>query len=76
MKLCKDCRWAVNPMAVMREPQYYDWRCTHPTSTITVPANPVTGETVPSSQLGCWMARTWSSHCGPDGRYWEARQPC
>ena len=72
MKLCKDCRWAVNPVSG-REPQYYDWRCTHPSSTVIIPANPVTGETAPPSQIGCWMARTWSAepYCGPEGRYWE-----
>ena len=45
MKLCKDCRWAVNLFPEANPPRTYDWQCRHPSS--QMPAEPpslVTGE--------------------------------
>jgi hypothetical protein len=81
MKLCKDCRWAVNLFPEATPPRTYDWQCRHPSS--QMPAEPpslVTGEPREPRRLRCEDARLMKKdydsqrvYCGADGRYWEAR---
>jgi hypothetical protein len=79
MKLCKDCRWAVNtmpnykPQAAYPALADYTWRCQHPSATKpTAPPSPVTGAVMPSEQMSCPEARgADTDRCGPAGRFWE-----
>lgn len=76
MKLCIDCRHAVNACPDSARSRPYDWICVHPSATLpALPPNPVTGEITPSTQITCEEARGYGSvaRCGPEGRYWEAK---
>jgi hypothetical protein len=86
MKLCKDCRFAVNRFpdshAATISMRAYDWECQHPSSALPAsPPNLVTGEIRPARQLPCPEARSEeasvrskkANYCGPDGRFWEAK---
>jgi hypothetical protein len=81
MKLCVDCKYALNTMPDYRpsKPSLgdYVWYCQHPASTIPA-AQPslVTGRVEPPQQLSCTEARGRGSmaNCGPEGKLWEPRE--
>lgn len=76
MKLCIDCRHAVNTCAELARSRLYDWICMHPSATLpALPPNPVTGEIEPSKQITCEEARGYGgvARCRPKGRYWEEK---
>ena len=79
IKLCKDCRWAVNSFPQATAVPDWDWCCNHPSSAWTPPENFVTGAAEPPRQSSCQFAReksnglTHDDLCGPSGRYWEAK---
>jgi hypothetical protein len=82
MKLCKDCKFAVNddPGYTSSVPrlQEYAWRCLHPSATRPAGApSPVDGYVEPAVQMTCAEARGYgmTANCGPDGRFWEAKEP-
>jgi hypothetical protein len=70
--LCKGCRWAINQMN--------DWRfakCTNPqvNPRIAPKRNPITGEPDGGHSIMCQFARASWGECGPNGKFWEPKQP-
>ncbi len=66
MKLCKDCRHAIEPASGDEA----DWICSHPSSLFQRQSR-VTGE-MQSDQLKCSLVRN-IGECGSAGKYWAAR---
>jgi hypothetical protein len=60
IKLCKDCRWCALASVIER---YY---CVSPQQTFSL----VTGETITGP---CEDRRRGPDECGPEGKWWEAR---
>lgn len=73
MKLCRDCRWAKGLTGLMTE-QPYDYRCLHSTSVRISPPDYVLGQPQQAEQMHCYEARAHARLCGPEGRYWEAKE--
>jgi hypothetical protein len=69
--LCKDCRHA----ALVEQQDGMVWECSHPSACWRLDPDYVTGKPQHVFQLPCRLARHgWEPrHCGPDGKYWEAR---
>ena len=62
--MCKDCRW-IKPVDP-RNPSYDSVKCVAPKA----PRSPVDGE--PNDQ--CWHVRCCVNLCGPEGRWFEAKE--
>jgi hypothetical protein len=74
MKLCRDCRWALDRGASAITHQPYDWVCTHPAAVHVPPIDYVTGQPQDPRKIDCPTMRQNLSLCGPEGRYWEPRE--
>jgi hypothetical protein len=83
MRLCKDCKWAINldPKGDARSLSV-NWDCEHPSSMFPVRPNLVTGESEKPIYASCSMARSSDKTidgrgegCGPSGRFWEPIEP-
>lgn len=72
MKLCKDCKWALNRGAELGTPRPYDWSCRHPAALQPPLADYVTGTPQQPHPRDCLGMRDDPDLCGPEGRYWEA----
>ena len=79
MKLCKDCRWAVNTGPEVTTTLVF-WVCDHPSSIMPSRPNLVTGQPPPAIAMTCaWARQTEKSYdgvhdtCGHDGRFWEPK---
>jgi hypothetical protein len=74
-RLCKDCRWAIDPTAQdersLLTRRSYDWRCSHPTSLKQRPPDYVTGQTGEPYPDRCLTVRDDDARCGAEGRWWE-----
>lgn len=66
MKLCKDCRHAIEPVSGDEA----DWICSHPSSLFRRQSL-VTGE-IMSDPLKCSIVRSIGD-CGSGGQYWAAK---
>jgi hypothetical protein len=71
MKLCRDCRWALDRGASAITHQPYDWVCRHPTAKQMPPIDYVTGQPQDPRVINCLDMRRAASLCGHEGRYWE-----
>jgi hypothetical protein len=75
MKLCKDCRFAA--LVEDEDDRKLYWRCEHRSSRFGLGPDYVTGKPTTPQQISCKWARMsdWGEgRCGPEGRYWEARE--
>jgi hypothetical protein len=72
MNLCRDCRWAKGLEGLVTE-QPYDYVCQHSTSVRMSLPDYVLGRPQEPRQLQCRIARDDPARCGPEGRYWEAK---
>jgi hypothetical protein len=71
MKLCKDCKYAEITVAGAS----VDCRCHHPQAAVPpqpdyISGNP--GKALPGNAV--WI-RDDPDRCGPDGKWWEPKQP-
>jgi hypothetical protein len=75
MNLCRDCRWAEDRGATLLTHHAYDWICRHPASQRMPPPDYVTGAPQDPRTTDCvGMRQDWAGACGPQGRYWEAKE--
>ena len=74
MKLCINCRWAVNRHPELPE-SVWDWRCTHTIAIRRPEPNYVTGKPFKPFLTSCDQTRLDPKLCGPEGRYWTAKEP-
>jgi hypothetical protein len=75
VKLCKDCRWAVNLVGdrqTMLPPAMY-FQCHHPSSAVTGPPDLVAGREPEEAWNFCShnRATSYGGRCGPEGLFWE-----
>jgi hypothetical protein len=74
-KLCKDCRWAINPTAQDERPlltrRSYDWVCGHLGARLRHQPDYVTGQPIEARRDKCLYVRDDPQRCGPEGRWWE-----
>jgi hypothetical protein len=73
MKLCKDCRWVECEGGPPTPKSLWNWICRHPTSPRPAPVDYVTGLSKEPRARVCFAMRDDPALCGPEGRYWEAR---
>jgi hypothetical protein len=77
VRLCKDCRWAVNVVAgrggALPPSMYFE--CHHPSAVVTEPPDLVTGAPTKPAWEFCSHHRssTVGNRCGPEGRFWEPK---
>jgi hypothetical protein len=74
MKLCRDCRWALDRGATLLTHHAYDWICRHPAALRVPPVDYVTGAPQDPRVTECLTMRQNSSLCGPEGGDWEPRE--
>jgi hypothetical protein len=71
MKACRDCKWVVRPKT-----EDYEAKCGHSTSRFSSSPNYYHGNPGKVEQLPCQWVRGGldKSHCGPEAKFWEARE--
>jgi hypothetical protein len=74
MKLSRDCRWALDRGATLTQHRLDDWICRHPSAPRMPPIDYVTGQPQDPRIIYCMDMRQDRSQCGPEGRYWEAKE--
>ena len=74
-KLCKDCRWIRLPQRDGDGPvSVFRVTCLHPTSAWQPSPDMVFGNPRPLEPLPCHEVRQTHELCGPEGKYWEAKE--
>jgi hypothetical protein len=71
MKLCKDCRWAD---CQGESPVTQYWECRHSSSPRPPLIDYVTGISKEPRLRAYYVMRDDRDLCGPEGRYWEAKE--
>lgn len=75
--LCKDCRHSFIPwINWFLVPAHYRRNCRKSYQPAHEESSPVIGTVkVPAKYEGCTTFRIRSADCGPEGKYWEPKDP-